>query len=226
MEDQLSSCGLSFEFMRAIDGRAGEHLSFPYYSDDSCVRAWRRPLTPGEVGCFASHYSLWRRCVEKNEPLVVLEDDIEIGQDFEVAVRNVIRIVKDHGYVRLSGIVKTAFRRLDSISSSPFSLVRFLRGPMGTQCYAISPSGAGSLLRHAEKWDLPVDNYIDAFWRHNVLSLGLLPFPVVHLQQFGSDISSNGISPSEENRGRVWRPKRFVARKFDDARRALYNLQN
>jgi glycosyl transferase family 25 len=30
---------------------------------------------PGAQGCFLSHYKLWQRCVEFNQPIVVLEDD-------------------------------------------------------------------------------------------------------------------------------------------------------
>ena len=30
---------------------------------------------PGVIGCFFSHYYLWKRCIEFNEPLVILEHD-------------------------------------------------------------------------------------------------------------------------------------------------------
>lgn len=33
---------------------------------------------PGAQGCFLSHFSLWKMCVDYNEPIVILEDDVKI----------------------------------------------------------------------------------------------------------------------------------------------------
>jgi len=32
---------------------------------------------PGVIGCFYSHYNLWKRCVELNEPIMIFEDDVK-----------------------------------------------------------------------------------------------------------------------------------------------------
>jgi GR25 family glycosyltransferase involved in LPS biosynthesis len=33
---------------------------------------------PGAQGCFLSHYGLWQRCVDLDEPIIVLEDDAQV----------------------------------------------------------------------------------------------------------------------------------------------------
>ncbi|WP_025452269.1 glycosyltransferase family 25 protein, partial [Helicobacter pylori] len=33
-------------------------------------------MSLGELGCYASHYSLWQKCIELNEAICILEDDI------------------------------------------------------------------------------------------------------------------------------------------------------
>jgi GR25 family glycosyltransferase involved in LPS biosynthesis len=33
---------------------------------------------PGAQGCFLSHYKLWQRCVELDQPIVIFEDDAEV----------------------------------------------------------------------------------------------------------------------------------------------------
>ena len=34
-----------------------------------------RNLTDGEIGCLLSHYELWQKCVDLNEPIMILEPD-------------------------------------------------------------------------------------------------------------------------------------------------------
>ena len=33
-------------------------------------------LRPGVIGCFYSHYRLWQKCIELNEPIMIFEDDV------------------------------------------------------------------------------------------------------------------------------------------------------
>ena len=44
----------------------------------------RTPLTKGEVGCFLSHWHIWCKCIEKNEPILVLEDDAILTDKFDI----------------------------------------------------------------------------------------------------------------------------------------------
>ena len=225
MRLQLGAKKIDFEFFDAVDGRSGDNAALPNYSDDYCVRTWRRPLTQGEVGCFASHYRLWKRCLELNETIIVLEDDIVIGNDFRESVEIAASLIDRFDFIRLSGITDVRHQSIPLNLPAPWKIVRFQRGPMGTQGYVLSPSGARRLLEHAKRWNLPVDNYIDSFWQHGVLSFGLLPSPISVRFDIPSDISLAGVSPSLQNRRRVWRPKRFVVRKIDDLKRFWFNIR-
>ena len=44
------------------------------------------PMSAGERGCAASHAALWKRCVRSGAPLLILEDDANLGCGFAVAV--------------------------------------------------------------------------------------------------------------------------------------------
>ncbi|WP_219025400.1 glycosyltransferase family 25 protein, partial [Helicobacter pylori] len=35
-------------------------------------------LTLPELGCYLSHYLLWKECVKTNQPVVILEDDVAL----------------------------------------------------------------------------------------------------------------------------------------------------
>lgn len=39
---------------------------------------------PGVQGCFLSHYSLWKKCIELNEPIIILEHDAIIQQSWNM----------------------------------------------------------------------------------------------------------------------------------------------
>lgn len=73
---------LEFIFFKAIDAKNKEHLEFkdhfPWW--DSWVLG--RELSDGEKACFASHYRLWQECVKLNEPIMILEDDVEFSDEF------------------------------------------------------------------------------------------------------------------------------------------------
>jgi GR25 family glycosyltransferase involved in LPS biosynthesis len=38
--------------------------------------------TPGVMGCFFSHFRLWEKCVELNEPIMIFEDDVLFTRTF------------------------------------------------------------------------------------------------------------------------------------------------
>jgi len=76
-EDAIKSCekfNIEYELFNGIKAeeskdfliKKGVNPSKKFSLDD-----W----TPGTIGCFASHYSLWEKCVEENENFLILEHD-------------------------------------------------------------------------------------------------------------------------------------------------------
>jgi GR25 family glycosyltransferase involved in LPS biosynthesis len=47
----------------------------PTASVDENDRSILKMQSPGVKGCFYSHYRLWKKCVELNEPIIILEHD-------------------------------------------------------------------------------------------------------------------------------------------------------
>ncbi len=42
-------------------------------------------FTKGSIGCTVSHFRLWQQCIEKDEPILVFEDDAAVRNDFNEA---------------------------------------------------------------------------------------------------------------------------------------------
>ena len=50
--------------------------------------ALKKIQTKGVIGCFLSHYSLWKKCVEENNPIAVFEYDAIVINDVDVGILN------------------------------------------------------------------------------------------------------------------------------------------
>lgn len=117
-------------------------------------------LTPGEAACFASHARLWTQCETEREPIVVMEDDVELDDRFPEALYKA-DVAISHGtlFVRLCGLRPKRYVTLDDVGDG-YRIVRYLKGPSGAQAYSLSPEGARRFGVAAREWAEPVDDFI------------------------------------------------------------------
>jgi GR25 family glycosyltransferase involved in LPS biosynthesis len=114
-------------------------------------------LSLGEQGCFYSHYRLWEKCVELNEPIVIWEDDI-------VLVRNYLPIDwEDVLVLALGHPGKTEkYRHYYDTPLGEAEAADYYQSSMPGCCgYAIKPHAAKKLLDVYSKTYLPADNAIN-----------------------------------------------------------------
>ncbi|WP_270962070.1 glycosyltransferase family 25 protein [Campylobacter upsaliensis] len=124
---------LEFIFFEAVDGDGGEEFAKFHPAWAKYLNG--RKLSPGEKGCFASHYKLWQKCLEFNESIFVLEDDVEFTQAFNA--QNLEKILKSpYEYVRIHYIKEKSSYALNNHFNITFSNVA------GTRGYFIKPSAA------------------------------------------------------------------------------------
>lgn len=120
-------------------------------------------LAPGVKGCFYSHYRLWQKCVELNEPILIFEDDIVIKRPFlDVFWRDVLVVAIGHP-------TKSArfMDNLENPQGNPSAQEYKLSSMPGCCGYAIKPHAAKILLNTYRKTYLPADNAIN----RNVLTM-------------------------------------------------------
>jgi hypothetical protein len=91
----------------------------------------------GTVGCFLSHYNLWKKCIELNEPICILEHDVTIHEEFP--------------NVKFNDILKLA----TGPKSKNFYLGEWWAGGMG---YCLTPNGAHKLVKFVKDYGaMPAD---------------------------------------------------------------------
>ncbi len=176
----LAREGLVPERFAAIDAAKGEHLPVSRYDESRSLARRGLPLRPAELGCFASHYLLWQRIQESGRPAVVMEDDVRIDEDFAHAVALAQSLAEHCPMIRLSALQRGREPRLVAELGEGYRLVRHNKGPGGTQAYFLTPAGAARFLEDARVWFEPVDDHMDAYWRHGVAALAIMPYRVSH----------------------------------------------
>lgn len=216
MQSVLNLLGISGEFWTAIDGaQLSMTTNFLKTHNISLLQNYRdpyhdRPMTAGEVGCFLSHYHVWRHMLHQNwTQIVILEDDARLDFDFQTGLR----------------------RLLDSLTNTSFDFVYLGRKAQSTtqlepavNAWAVRPAYSywtvGYVLRRSGARKLidadplsrllPVDEFLpimydrhpnrewsDRFERRNLIALSAKPLLVHPSHYIGDDeyVSDTEQSP-------------------------------
>lgn len=150
------------------------------YDPERALVQGGRMLGDGEIGCYSSHYELWRALATDDtaDRYLIFEDDIVADWIF---VKRLLAI--DSGAIG-SDILRlqyTAPARTRSVRKSflgTFELVRLREPGWGATAYLLHKRAAIRLVKALGDVDRPVDLALEAGWIHGVGNLAVFPFPV------------------------------------------------
>ncbi len=149
-------------------------------------------MSLGELGCYASHYSLWEKCIDLNEPICILEDDITLKENFKEGLDFLEKHIQELGYVRLMHLLYDP-----NVKSEPLDhqnqeiqeyigIIKAYSEGVGTQGYVITPKIAKVFLKYSQRWVVPVDTIMDATFIHGVKNLVLQSFVIADDNQIST----------------------------------------
>ena len=179
---------LEYEVFSAVDGRRVDYdklqaLGFDVNHDwiDPLLNT---PLTKGEVGCFLSHWEIWKKCVEMNEPVMVLEDDARITDRF--SMEEIEQYLQTYNFLYLGWKEMETSVPIDGKVVQPVY-------PYWTLAYVITPESAKILMNESIATSIiPVDEYLPTMMdKLNVAGYEQNVFEPVSRNEFGSDVLSN-----------------------------------
>ncbi len=174
---ELQAAGRRFRFFPAIEGaQAVADKLFERIDHDEFLLNTGRQVLPGEIGCFASHRALWTHCVDSNEPLLVLEDDLELLDGFDAATALAAQHIDDAGFLRLQ--TETRARTTPVLRQAGMVISRYTKAPHSTLAYCIAPRVAKRWLAASRVLCAPVDVFIRNFWEHGECLYGITPYAV------------------------------------------------
>jgi len=113
------------------------------------------------MACFMSHYRLWKKCVEDNEALIVLEHDAKFIRKLDIDLQretsyDVVSLNDPRGATRKSAVYHELIQinRYDkNVVSVPWiDDYNTPQGLPGNSAYYITPRGAGKLMSLIEEY--------------------------------------------------------------------------
>ncbi|MCX7359390.1 MAG: glycosyltransferase family 25 protein [Alphaproteobacteria bacterium] len=174
MRCELDRAGVSFERFAALRGDALPFDLSRYFPTGVA-------LSPGEIGCYASHLAIMKQIVrgQRSAPLLVLEDDVGLPADLGSALEKLIAVLPEHwDIVRLSYPTKLVTRPIAALGAGRH-LVRYSRVPTTTGAYLISASGARKFLAERPR-SVPVDHDLRQVWDWDLNTYGVSPPLIAH----------------------------------------------
>lgn len=223
IEELLRKANIPFEFFWGTEGNASDNPVMQFYDERLRVRTKGEPLSPGQLGCFGSHYRIWQKCVNDQQPLIVLEDDAKFDSGLlNEFIANAHYFPDEAGCIRLFTNNTRNHKEFQIGQVGSFQLLRYTKGPMSTMGYYLTPKGASMFLKSANPVFLSVDIYMDRYWVNNVLCCGVSPSIVSHDYGFESMI---GYDKKGKVRGMGERIRRETFTLTERLRRFTFNLR-
>lgn len=115
---------------------------------------------PGVIGCFYSHYNLWNKCAELNEPIMIFEDDVKFFRGWHPVEFDDVLILS---LGKSSFMTEPQKSYLENPTGTPAARKWQNFSMPGASGYAIKPDAARALIKFYRPYWYPADNAINQF---------------------------------------------------------------
>lgn len=179
MSSQFEDTSLQWSFQDAATALPDELKYIP----EKARRIRGRYLEKGELGCFASHYLLWKGLIDDSnaDAYIILEDDVVIDKGFfEKFVADAHEALDGINYLRFYSKVPSV--HLNRKKFMDRFVVEYGELTFGTQAYYIDKHAAAKYLKSLTEVVRPIDDEMDRSWFHGVHNFCVFPHPVFEVQ--------------------------------------------
>lgn len=162
----LQATPFDAEIFDAVEGAslsAAQHAAV-YSQHPLFAPAYPFSLGAGEIGCFLSHRALWQTILDQDlDAALILEDDLAIGPQFAQAVRLAADHIADLGVVQFQ-VRPIADPATVIAQHGGVQIIRPQVTPLRTSAQLVSQAAARHLLALTERFDRPVDTFLQMHW--------------------------------------------------------------
>lgn len=217
---------IDYQFFKAVYGKEEpNHPLFLKYNEKKRFERKGHYMSLSQLGCFASHYLLWQKCIELNQGIIVLEDDAIIHSNFLEALEFISSDKNHFEFLWLSPPAPAKRNQKGKMiySLDKIEITRYKEGWGNATSYFITPKSAKKLLDYCEEWILDVDIMMERYWENKVDYLALSPFCVE------PDLSKESNIPVDKKQGKrslIVKIKRELYKVQDTIKKFKYDLIN
>lgn len=223
ISEQLQARGLDFSFMDAVEGRAGHRL-FTLYDEAERLKVEAAVMSPGQLGCYASHYLAWELCRDLGQNCIILEDDALLLDDrLDRFICVVETLPAQLECVRLFSPLSDKNKPWKmAFNNGGITVYKYKKGHKSTTGYYLTPSGAEKFLKASNVWTQPVDIEMDRFWKNKVECYGVHPPCLTNDNNFESMIGYEKVRPARSISVTLHRKAAMFA---DSILRSIHNMK-
>ena len=218
MRQQLDSIRIKFTFFDAVDGAQANFPLADKRNDALSIKRFGFTLSDAELATYASHYLLWQECITENRALLVLEDNMQLQNNFWKVYECLPALAERHSFLKLSGTFESRHRAVAQVAHN-LNIVRHFGPLYGSGCYLLTPPAARIFIARSKHFTQAVDNFMERPWLGGVPCYALLPWPTVR---------SEVPSVIGDRRGVTWPLSRYGKARarlfhyYEQARRRLF----
>ncbi|TNH05801.1 glycosyltransferase family 25 protein [Testudinibacter sp. TR-2022] len=223
IDQQFKKLGIDYHLFSAINGQE-ENILFKKYNAKKHLLRKGRTLSKGELGCFASHYLLWKTCLEQNKAIIILEDDAHLTEHFPSFYSSAEKITNAYEFAWLHSSSRGGkYFQLDKIDS--FSIDKYFKEYICATGYLITPSAAKKFLTYMEEWIYPVDDSMTRFYENGVENLAISPACIIANSDLDSTIGEDNRGKRDKKLTLIIKAKREYFNLISNFSRFLHNLK-
>ncbi len=174
MEQALSAANIAFEFIEAVDSSSPDFLYSERRNEDLTRKRFGYKLVENEIACFSSHYLAWKKSLELNEPILILEDNCDLSESFYEIFIYFDIFAQKYDFLKLAATKKKSFKVISSVNDK-INIVRFKKRTCGIMGYILTPYAASKFIENATQFIEPVDDYMEKPYKHGISTYVLRP---------------------------------------------------
>jgi GR25 family glycosyltransferase involved in LPS biosynthesis len=84
--DAYNSKYINYTYHNAVDGKTINIDTL----DEAILKKGSQNYSNSAIGCAISHLQLWKKCIELNKPIVIMEDDAIVKCDYNTHINNLM----------------------------------------------------------------------------------------------------------------------------------------
>ena len=215
---------IGYQFFKAVYGKEEpNHPLFSKYNEKKRFARKGHYMSLSQLGCVASHYLLWQKCIELNQGIIVLEDDAIIHSNFPDVLNFIESNENTFEFFWLSPPAPARRNQKGKVvySSEKLQVARYKKGWGNATGYFINPNAARKLLDYCNEWILDVDIMMERYWENKLDHLAIIPACVE------PDFSKESNIPVDKQQGkRSLKTKilREIYKTKDNVNKFIYDL--